>query len=67
MKYRTGRRLVGNRTAKTRLEETKIAESKFGDDVALYKAVANGLVGQVLAGPLFFKVKTKFHFTISKQ
>ena len=31
-----------------------------------FKAVANGLVGQVLAGPLFLKVKTKFHFTKSK-
>ena len=30
------------------------------------KAVANGLVGQVLAGPLFLKVKTKFHFTKCK-
>ena len=30
------------------------------------KAVANGPVGQVLAGPLFLKVKTKFHFTESK-
>ena len=30
------------------------------------KAVANGPVGQVLAGSLFLKVKTKFHFTKSK-
>ena len=30
------------------------------------KAVANGPVGQVLAGLLFLKVKTKFHFTKSK-
>ena len=30
------------------------------------KAIANGPVGQVLAGPLFLKVKTKFHFTKSK-
>ena len=29
------------------------------------KAVANGPVGQVFAGPLFLKVKTKFHFTES--
>ena len=29
----------------------------------MYKAVADGPVGQVLAGPLFLKVKTKFHFT----
>ena len=26
------------------------------------KAIANGLVGQVFVGPLFLKVKTKFHF-----
>ena len=31
-----------------------------------HKAVANDLVGQVLAGPLFLKVKIKFHFTNSK-
>ena len=30
------------------------------------KAIADGLVGQILAGPLFLKVKTKFHFTESK-
>ena len=29
--------------------------------------VANGPVGQVLDGPLFLKVKTKFHFTESMQ
>ena len=28
-----------------------------------HKAAANGPVGQVLAGPLFLKVKIKFHFT----
>ena len=31
-----------------------------------FNAVANGPVGQVLAGPLLLKVKTKFHFTKSK-
>ena len=30
------------------------------------KAVVDGPVGQVLATPLFLKVKTKFHFTESK-
>ena len=30
------------------------------------KAVADSPVGQVLAGPLFIKVKTKFHFKESK-
>ena len=32
----------------------------------IVKAVANDLVGQVLARPLFLKVKLKFHFTKSK-
>ena len=31
-----------------------------------YQGCVNGLVGQVLAGPLFLKVKTKLHFTESK-
>ena len=30
------------------------------------KAIAEGLVGHVLAGLLFLKVKTKFHFTENK-
>ena len=30
------------------------------------KAVANGLVGQALARPLFLRVKAKFHFTENK-
>ena len=30
------------------------------------KAVANGPLGQVLARPLFLKVKIKIHFTKSK-
>ena len=34
--------------------------------MVVFKAVANSPVGQVLAGPLFLKVKTKFHFTKSK-
>ena len=29
----------------------------------LSKAVASSPVGQVLAGPLFLKAKTKFHYT----
>ena len=30
------------------------------------KAVPDGPVGEILAGPLFIKVKTKFNFTESK-
>ena len=33
---------------------------------AMFKAVADGPVGQVLGKPLFLKVKAKFHFTESK-
>ena len=39
MRYKIGRKLVGDRTAKARLEEAKITESKFVDDVALLVAV----------------------------
>ena len=38
----------------------------LGYPCIMSKAVADGPVGQVLAGPLFLKVKTKFHFTESK-
>ena len=34
VKYRMGRKLVGDRTAKARLEEVVITESKFADDAA---------------------------------
>ena len=40
-----------------------IALSSFG----LRKAIADGPAGQVLAGPLFLKVRIKLHFTKSKQ
>ena len=36
VKYRMGRKLVGDRTVKARLEEVAITESKFADDAALF-------------------------------
>ena len=36
VRYKIGRRLVGDRTAKARLESIKVTESKFADDAALY-------------------------------
>ena len=36
VKYRHGRKLVGDRTAKSRLNEIKVTESQFADDTALY-------------------------------
>ena len=40
--------------------------SSYDDILDVIKAVTDGPVGQVLAGPLFLKVKTKFNFTKSK-
>ena len=39
MRYRIERRLVRDRTAKARLEGTKITESKFADDTTLYAVI----------------------------
>ena len=36
VRYRHGRRLVGDRTSKSRLHLIRIKESKFADDVAVY-------------------------------
>ena len=44
----------------------KLLITRLFINTALAKAIANGPVGQVLAGPLFLKVKTKFYFTKSK-
>ena len=46
VRYKMGRKLVGDRTAKTRLEATVITKSKFADDAALY-AVTRPAVEQV--------------------
>ena len=36
VKHKHGRKLVGDRTAKSRLQCTTVTESQFADDVALY-------------------------------
>lgn len=36
MRYRHGRRLVGDRTSKSHLDQIRITESQFADDVAMY-------------------------------
>ena len=41
-------------------------QQEVADICILHKAIANSLVGKVLARPPFIKVKTKFHFTKSK-
>ena len=36
VRYRVGRQLVGDRTVKCRLQEVRVTESQFADDVAVY-------------------------------
>ena len=38
VKYKCGRRLVGDRTAKFPLSDLQVTESQFADDVALYSS-----------------------------
>ena len=52
IQYRMGRKLVGDRTAKSRLQSATLTESQFADDAALYTtshhhltALANEFVG----------------------
>ena len=48
VRYRVGRKLVGDRTRKSRLAEMSLTESQFGDDAALYATSWSDL--QVLSG-----------------
>ena len=43
VRYRIGRKLVGDRTAKSRLQEIRMTESQFADDVAVYAATREAL------------------------
>ena len=36
VKYKYGRKLVGDRTVKSRLSEVRVVETQFADDVAIY-------------------------------
>ena len=41
--YKHDRKLVGDRTAKSRLKEMRVAESQFADDVTLYATSRDSL------------------------
>ena len=43
VRHRIGRKLVGDRTAKSRLQEIRMTESQFADDVAVYAATREAL------------------------
>ena len=44
MRFRHGRKLVGDRTAKSRLSTVKIFESQFADDTAIYTTSRDAIV-----------------------
>ena len=44
MLYKIGRKLVGDRTAKSRLKEARVTETQFADDAALYSMSRSGFV-----------------------
>ena len=44
VRFRHGRKLVGDRTAKARLSKVRIFESQFADDTAIYTTKRDGLV-----------------------
>ena len=59
---RPGRRLVGDRTAKSRLNVVRIAESQFADDLALF-ASTRGKLENVTVG--FMKETGRWGLTVS--
>ena len=62
MKYRIGRRLVGDRTAKARLQTVTVTESQFADDVAVYATTREAL-NQATAS--FVRVAADWGLTVS--
>ena len=62
VKYRIGRRLVGDRTAKARLQTVTVTESQFADDVAVYATTREAL-NQATAS--FVRVAADWGLTVS--
>ena len=60
--YKIGRKLVGDRTAKSRLSQCTITESQFADDAALY---THSVTDMDAAAALFVTVATQFGLTVS--
>ena len=64
MLYKHGRKLVGDRTAKSRWSEMRVTESQFADDVALY-ATSRDSFESVAAE--FVKVASEWGLTVSTE
>ena len=62
MLYKHGRRLVGDRTVKFRLQMVQVTESQFANDLALYAASQSALES---AGKSFVKGASQFGLTVS--
>ena len=60
--YRHGRRLVGDRTAKSRLLKVHVTESQFADDLAMYTVTREALVS---ASKRFVRLASCFGLTVS--
>ena len=64
VRYRIGRKLVGDRTAKSRLQEIRMTESLFADGVAVYAATKEALE-QVAA--MFVNTAANWGLTVSLE
>ena len=60
--FRHGRKLIEDRTAKSRLSEVRVTESQFADDVALY-ATSRGSM-ECVAGK-FVRTTGRWGLTVS--
>ena len=64
VKYKIARKLVGDRTAKSRLSEVRVTESQFADDVAVYATTREAFE---IATTEFVSAASKFGLTVSIQ
>ena len=60
--YKHGKKLVGDRTAKSRLNEVRVTESQFADDAALYTTSRDSFES---AAAEFVKVASEWGLTVS--
>ena len=60
--YKHGRKLVSDRTAKSKLNRTKITESQFADDAAVYTTTRNALE---VSTRMFVDIAQQWGLTVS--
>ena len=64
VRFKMGRKLVGDRTAKSRLQEVRVTELQFADDVALYATTREKM--EQVAGE-FVKTAAEWGLTVSLE